>query len=132
MLFEAACCFFMTGLIWMVQLVHYPSFAYVDQKKFGAFHVFHSKAITWMVLPVMAVELALAVLLVAKSPDLFWKVNLAGLVLIWLATASLSVPIHNQLAIAPTDALAARLVWTNWPRTILWSLRSLGILYVLA
>lgn len=122
----------MTGLIWMVQLVHYPSFPYVDQQKFGAFHAFHSQTITWIVMPVMVVELALAVLLVTKSPDLFWKFNLAGLVLIWLATASLSVPIHNQLAIAPTEALAARLVWTNWPRTILWSLRSLGFLYVLA
>lgn len=122
----------MTGLIWLVQLVHYPSFTYVDEQKFGAFHAFHSQAITWIVLPVMAAELALAVLLVAKSPDLFWKFNLAGLSLIWLATAFLSVPIHNQLALAPTQALAARLVWTNWPRTVLWTARSIAMLWVLS
>ncbi len=30
--------FFMTGLIWMVQLVHYPSFHFVSEENLPAFN----------------------------------------------------------------------------------------------
>ena len=53
--------------------------------------------------------------------------NLAGVVAIWAATASLSVPQHARLADG-FDATAFRLlVQTNWVRTALWTARTVGL-----
>lgn len=54
----------MTGLAWMVQLVHYPSFRYVEPRKFPEFHRFHSNRITLIAAPLMLAELGTAIILV--------------------------------------------------------------------
>jgi hypothetical protein len=46
----------MTGIIWFVQLVQYPSFAQVDAASFPAFHERHSAAISIIVAPLMILE----------------------------------------------------------------------------
>ena len=43
----------MTGIIWFVQLVQYPSFAQVDAASFPAFHEHHSAAISVIVAPLI-------------------------------------------------------------------------------
>ena len=118
----------MTGLIWLVQLVHYPAFRFVDAPQFAEFHAFHSTRITWIVLPVMTFEFVSAFLLAYRTNETMWIANAIAVVLIWLATALLSVPTHNQLAIGKSDELIYRLARTNWPRTIIWSLRSCAFL----
>lgn len=120
----------MTGLIWLVQLVHYPAFKFVGPQNFFAFHRFHSQRISWIVVPVMTLEVATGVLLVIKGLD-YAVINLVLLAFLWLATGVLSVPLHNKLSHSLNDNLIHRLILTNWPRTILWSLRSLGLVYVL-
>ena len=35
----------------------------------------------------------------------------------------LSVPLHEKMANSPTADIGARLVRTNWPRTVAWTLR---------
>ena len=47
------------GLIWTVQLVHYPAFRYIQEGQFTAFQHFHMQGITLIVLPLMLAELAL-------------------------------------------------------------------------
>lgn len=131
-LLEAFACVFMTGLIWLVQLVHYPSFEYVAESKFLEFHRMHSSRITWVVLPVMGAELLLAIALVWLDPRAAWVVNLSGVGLLWLLTAFVSVPLHNQLGKAADRATCRRLVATNWARTVVWSARSLFLIYVIA
>lgn len=125
-------CFFMCGLIWTIQWVHYPSFSFVKDK-FLDFHSFHSARITWIVLPIMFIELITAGYLVLQMPQekwLWW--NGLGVGLIWLSTAFLSVPFHNQLSSGFSENSIHMLVLTNWVRTILWSLRSAGWLYFLS
>lgn len=116
------CCFFLTGLIWVIQLVHYPSFEFVDGA-FVDFHRFHSQRISWIVIPLMLVELASAMALAAENPS-HYGLNALGVALIWLSTFFLSVPIHNQLVDGKNQELIAQLVLSNWPRTVLWTLRS--------
>ena len=53
----------MTGIIWLVQLVHYPSFHFIDPKQSGEFHRFHTDSIALFVAPLMIIELATAVFL---------------------------------------------------------------------
>ena len=118
-----AACAFLTGLIWLVQLVHYPSFAFVAPEKFAEFHAFHSRSITWIVMPIMCFELGSGFYLALKMPGQFWKWQLLLVGGTWLATAFLSVPLHNALAGGFSLDLIGRLVLTNWVRTFLWTLR---------
>lgn len=121
-------CAVMTGLIWVIQILHYPAFALIREERFSEFHALHSKNITFIVGPVMLIELATAALLVVKfSEQKFFWFNLFFLLVIWGCTALLSVPIHNDLALQQDQVLITKLVTTNWPRTILWTLRLIAL-----
>jgi hypothetical protein len=122
-------CFFMTGVIWLVQLVHYPFFAFVADDQFVQSHTFHTNRISWVVIPVMLVELGSAIALVFLDRGGFWLANLALLAMIWGSTALLSVPYHNKLAVGKSGVLVEKLTVSNWPRTFLWSVRSGGLIY---
>jgi hypothetical protein len=118
----------LVGLIWFVQVVAYPLFALVDPAHFEQYHQAHSAWITWLVGPLMLVELAAAGLWVlAPDPNVpRWLplVGLALVVLAWLVTVFLSVPQHNILA-GGFDGQAHRvLVATNWLRTLAWTARA--------
>ena len=125
---QAFSCFFMTGLIWMVQLVHYPGFAYIEKNRFAEFHLFHSKKITYIVLPVMAFELVTAFILCLSWDQIFiW--NFISVIVLWLLTGLVSVPIHSSLSAKMDLKKIRRLVMTNWFRTATWTFRSAAILY---
>jgi hypothetical protein len=128
---HAFSCLFMTGLIWLVQIVHYPAFAYTDEARFSLFHGFHSRRITWIVFPVMTLELVTAAVLVFRHRDLFWTLNGAGVALLWASTAFLSVPLHNRLAAGTSTQVIEKLVLTNWPRTLLWTIRAIALFFAL-
>lgn len=117
----------MTGLIWLIQLVHYPSFKKIDPKKFQEFHSFHSKKITPLVFPLMSIELLFSVYFSWLTRDSFWLVQFLLVLLIWGATIFVSVPIHNKLS-EYNESKIDQLVTTNWIRTILWSLKSLLVI----
>ena len=116
---------YLTGLIWTVQVVHYPSFAFVAPDKFPAFHQAHSTRISWVVLAPMAAELVLAGWLVwagrALGGILWW--NLGLVVFIWAVTFFISVPFHNRLAQGFDYIAIDGLVRTNWLRTLAWTVR---------
>ncbi len=116
-------CFFMTGVIWTIQVVHYPSFSFA-QEQFDRFHKFHSNRITWIVLPAMSIELLSAALIVYLNPSTLWIGNLAGVIVTWAATAFLSVPQHNKLARSFDSVASTKLTYTNWVRTLIWTART--------
>lgn len=125
---QVACSLLMTGLIWLIQLVHYPSFHFVDPQRFQEFHLQHSSRITFIVAPLMGLELVTAVLLVYERGGSYaWWLNLLGVVLIWGCTAFLSVPLHNQLGNGYEYDKVHALVVTNWPRTLIWTVRSIWL-----
>lgn len=127
---QLASCFAMLGAIWIVQLVHYPAFRYIDRARFAEFANFHSRWISFFVAPVMVLEL-LSGLWLASGGSLFWIANLVGIVAIWAATFAFSVPCHEKLARGHEAAAVERLIRTNWIRTTLWTVRSLAVAYAL-
>jgi uncharacterized membrane protein len=135
LILHAAATWFMTGLIWFVQIVHYPLFATVGRDSFESYEIAHSRLTTYVVAPVMLVELLSgAALLFAGSRVPQWAA-LTGLVLlgvIWLSTAFVQVPVHSVLANGFQEEAHRRLVTTNWLRTAAWSLRAALMLWVLA
>jgi uncharacterized membrane protein len=126
---------YMTGLIWFVQIVHYPLHGFVGAQNFKTYQLQHVKLTGPVVAPVMIVEAIGAVLLVANPPQLLpvesvWA-GLLLLVVIWGSTALLQVPLHNNLVTGFDSAGHQKLVKSNWIRTISWSLRSVLVLYML-
>ena len=120
--------FFMCGLIWLIQLVHYPSFVFVAKERYTEFQRFHMFKISWIVLPVMLLELVSGALLWYQDPRQTWTINLVMLSLIWCSTSAIQTPVHAKLEKGFDEKLVRRLVRGNWVRTILWSLRSLILL----
>jgi len=136
LLVHAASTLFMTGLIWFVQIVHYPLFDGVGRDGFAEYERRHSGATALIVGPVMVVELATAVALVVARPGNVpgWAVWMGTILVaaIWLSTALLQIPEHGTLASGFDAHALRRLVATNWLRTVAWSLRSGLALWLLA
>ena len=59
---------YMVGLIWMVQVVHYPLFAKVGSEEFVGYQISHQTLTTLVVGPPMLIEIATAVLLIWIRP----------------------------------------------------------------
>ena len=133
---NAAATWFMTGLIWFVQVVHYPLFAGVGRDGFAAYHDAHARRTTWVVGPAMLCEALSAALLVAARPPTVtagaaW-LGLALVAVIWLSTAALQVPQHGVLGAGFAEQSARRLVAGNWIRTAAWSARAVLVASLLA
>lgn len=112
------------GLIWVVQLSHYPGFKYVAKDQFLAFHQHHTKSITLIVMPLMLIELGLAILFVFKIGNLYW-LSLSLVIIIWLSTFFIQIPLHNLLGKGKDLTVIQKLVNTNWIRTFLWTAKAL-------
>lgn len=127
---------YMVGLIWMVQIVHYNLFDRVGSEGFAQYEADHGRLITPIVGIPMLFEIVTAAMLIVAAPPGFprWAAvaGMAIVGLIWLSTALLQVPYHGRLA-QGFDVEAYRgLVTTNWIRTILWTVRGVGLAYFAA
>lgn len=120
---------YLTGLIWTIQVVHYPLFDLVGAASFVTYEAAHTVRITAIVGPAMLLECGLALWFAlvppAIGPRWTWQLG-AGLVgLIWVSTGFLQVPMHDQLARGFSTETHGALVLTNWIRTVSWTIRSL-------
>ena len=128
LLVQALSTFGMTAVIWLVQLLQYPSFAKVDPSAFVEFHALHSTRITFIVAPLMLAEALSAVALVihperwAEPWEVWIGLGLVGLV--WASTAFLQIPMHGRLGSGFDEPAWRFLCHSNWVRTVGWSLRS--------
>jgi hypothetical protein len=119
---------YLAGLIWTIQIVHYPLMDRVAPGDFSGFHRRHTSRISLIVVGPMVVELVCSVLLVVAAPAgvAAWM-TVTGLVLalaVWVSTFALQVPCHNALARGFDAATHRRLVRSNWLRTAAWTIRA--------
>ena len=126
----------MGGVIWFVQIVHYPLFGFVGRGVFPEYEQRHVARTGRVVGPLMLAEagcaVALAVLLEPGSlAHVLSIVGLVVLVLIWLSTFTIQVPLHRRLEGGQDQAVIRQLVRTNWIRTVLWTLRSAASIWIL-
>ena len=118
----------MCGIIWFVQVIHYPSFALVggDGRSFAQVN---QRRTAPVVLAFMLVEAATAVAIdwspPAGVPPLVAAAGVGLVVANVLSTALVQLPPHGRLARDGHDpATIATLVRSNWLRTVLWTLRA--------
>jgi hypothetical protein len=125
---HAASTLMMTGLIWFVQVVHYPLFARVGGAEFTVYAALHQRLTTVIVGPLMLTEALTAGWLALRPPEgVGPALPIAGLglvALLWLSTAFLQVPCHRRLSLGFDARAGRRLVRTNWLRTAAWTARS--------
>lgn len=126
---HAAATWSMVGLIWIVQVVHYPLFAKVGGDSFPEYQRSHTTLITFVVMPLMLTELGSAVALCALPLPLYAHqmavIGTALLGIIWLSTFLVQVPLHDALLKGFVSTTHKKLVRTNWVRTIAWTLRGI-------
>ncbi len=136
LLLNAASVFFMVGLIWMVQIVHYPLFAEGHPERFGPFHRGHSRRISWLVIPAMSIEAATTMALLKWRPEsVELPLVLAGVVAVvavWLITILVQVPQHQKLAGGYDAETIRSLVRSNWLRTATWTFHGAIVLAMMS
>ncbi len=125
----------MAGLIWFVQIVHYPLFAEVPTDAFHRYESLHCRFTGWVVSPLMLTELATGIILLIHPPsvDVTHLLRSGGalLAILWISTFAIQVPVHNGLSSGFNPRLHRLLVRTNWIRTAAWTTRAVIVLTIL-
>ncbi|MEL0174839.1 MAG: hypothetical protein VW904_08905 [bacterium] len=120
----------MVGVIWVIQLLHYPSFHFINENKYIEFQHFHMRRISFIVIPVMLIELASALLLSYFFRSSLTIILLALVLGIWAITFIFFTNMHQKLTDGYDHSIVDRLVQINWSRTALWSLRLIILLSI--
>ena len=119
-------------MIWTIQIVHYPLFAAVG-KGFRAYHELHMRRITWVVGPLMLVELGSALVLWSNPPagtsGRLWLAGLLLLAVVWIETGLFAVPQHGRLEGGFEAGTHRSLMAGNLVRTLAWTARGALVAY---
>ncbi len=125
----------MTGIIWFVQVIHYPLMHYAEPTRFSEYSRDNQFRTSQVVIGPMVVELVTAAILVwsfgrnALTPA--FASSLALLAIVWASTFFWQVPLHTKLLSGYDDETVRRLVLSNWLRTCCWTGRAFLLLIIL-
>ena len=131
---HAGATLYLVGLIWIVQILIYPLMGHVGPSGYSAYHNLHTSRITPVVAPAMIIELLTAIYFVFVADEkidrrYFW-LGFGLVLVIWISTFFLQVPLHEKLAKGFDAEVQQRLVLTNWIRTAAWTARGALILWM--
>jgi hypothetical protein len=122
---HAASTLVLVGIIWTVQIVHYPLMALVGTQRFVAYESAHAPRMAAVVmLPWTLQGATTAGLLIARPSALPWWLVLGAAIAAAvpvLVTVTASVPAHARLGLGFDASVHRRLVRTNWIRTAAWT-----------
>lgn len=115
--------FAMFVVIWIVQLIVYPSFLFLEPKDFQQWHTCYCGRISYFVLPLMIMQLLETVcscFFVGTKSEWF---RLAGVILAWMITFLHSAPLHKKLSMnGKINGDIKSLIRGNLLRSIAWTL----------
>ncbi|MGB5358221.1 MAG: hypothetical protein WBN11_16135 [Eudoraea sp.] len=109
-------------LIWMIQLIVYPSFLYYSSENLVIWHKKYTLLIAYIVVPLMLLQLGFAIYQITAEISAYTVTGLVMVVLVWIITFLQFVPLHGKISKGITDkTMLLSLVKKNWTRTILWT-----------
>ncbi len=112
----------MLGVILCVQLVIYPSFAHISRKRLVQWHALYTRRISFLVVPLMLLQLIGGGYWFYSRPGLASVVYLSLVLILWGLTFRIFVPLHKRIGAGIADERTfSRLVGKNWYRTWLWA-----------
>ena len=110
-------------LVWLVQLIIYPSFRYMPRDQLLIWHTKYTSRITLVVLPLMLGQVIFHSILLIKSPEIIGFVQGVLILVLWGLTFLKAVPLHNRIQQGNNlNQTIPQLILWNWPRTILWTI----------
>jgi len=110
-------------LIWIVQLIIYPSFLYYNHENLITWHKKYTFNFGKIVIPLMLGQLGIAGYQLFAQPTTYTLLSLIAIVVLWLSTFLQFAPIHLNIAKGiVSEKMLVALVNKNWIRTVLWSL----------
>ncbi|WP_422858452.1 hypothetical protein ACOKFD_13840 [Flagellimonas sp. S174] len=110
-------------LIWIVQLIIYPSFSFFSKENLIEWHKKYTRAMGYIVAPLMLSQLGIYLKIVYDEPSMSTVLPLVLVLGTWLITFFQFVPRHQAISEGQvSDTLLKELVTKNWIRTTLWSL----------
>ena len=113
--------FGMVVVLWLVQLVIYPSFLRVAPDALTDWHRCYTFRVSFVLIPLLFGQLGV-VGWQAWQGGPAAQLSLGCLLGCWALTFFVSVPLHRRMAAGDTSAATREaLVRTNWPRTVLWT-----------
>ena len=115
--------FGMFSVIWLIQIVVYPSFLDINTDRWQDFHHRHCRRMGFIAGSLMCAELFGATTMCFVTPiDGFAVTLLVTSILTWLATGIIFVPLHRSLRDQKDDLIIHNLIKQNWSRTVIWSI----------
>ncbi len=112
-------------LIWMVQLLIYPSFKYFEAAGLAVWHRLYTRNMTFIVAPLMILQglLTFYSLLFLQQELLLNSLVAIVVVACWITTFMIFIPLHVCIDKAPELVeTSIKLTSKNWIRVLLWSL----------
>ena len=129
---HAAVTWALVGMIWTVQVVHYPLWARIDADAFREYHARHMLRMTLVVAPLALAEFLTAAALVVCGARGGWLLASFGpMVVNWVSTFFAQVPLHAKLATRFDTETHRRLLSSNWWRTAGWTVRGICVVFAL-
>ncbi|MGC1515926.1 MAG: hypothetical protein WA810_10155 [Maribacter sp.] len=117
-------------LIWMVQLIAYPSFSYFKVENLYLWHETYMKRIAFIVIPLMFGQLITGGFQLFDHQDFYTVSSILLIALVWLSTFSQFVPLHTNISEKRNvEESIQQLRSKNWLRTILWTLLFMFTVY---
>lgn len=116
----------MTAAGWWCQLVRYPAFRNWNDIEFVRRHSLHTFQISLIVVPGLIFQIAGASLLMVSAAVAWLKlINVVSLLGSLGPTFLISAPLHRRLSTGKCYVVIERLIRTNLPRTLFWTIHFL-------
>ena len=109
-------------LIWIVQLVIYPSFLHYTTENLYSWHQKYTSRIAIMVVPLMLFQLIYGLIILFYFPTINHFIYLGIVIFLWVFTLLSFAPLHFKISDGNVNnKLLTTLIHRNWIRTLLWS-----------
>ena len=109
-------------LIWLVQLVIYPSFLFYESGNLKRWHKEYTQKITYIVLPLMMGQLIIITVHLFNNFSTFILGSFLMIIALWVMTFLIFVPLHSKISNNENNlSIIHQLIRLNWIRTLLWS-----------
>jgi uncharacterized membrane protein len=109
-------------LIWMVQLIIYPSFLYYKSENLIAWHQKYSSRIAIIVVPLMIFQLLYGLMISFYYPVTNHFIYIGIVIFLWAFTFLGFAPLHFKISDGNVNnKLLITLIHRNWVRTLFWS-----------
>lgn len=122
---------FMTGISWVMSLIHYPAYYLIRPEAFIRFQKTHIRNTSYVTFPGLMLETITGgwLLYQLDFTEMTWlHYSIPLLLFQFIITFGWFVPLHFQLAKGFDNRKADRLNQVHWLRTISWSSRSAFLL----